>query len=262
MWRNDPTKFCCLVEDYYSDPNRASIIEDRRDRIEVCIRNFFASTTLDKLHNSRPSRWLALDDDPFTTANVDGIEMYGRPDLGYGVVGADNVPKHCYVFDWKTAGPRPDDVKQMHYYVLFATSVWGFPQELVSSKLIYLFPELREVPVKTTGEDLAKSIENMRMSYDLMRAKLPFIVLNRATDLTHFPVTERTKQCPRCNFQEICTDRLGYEQTEEADQGVGEDSRISGFITSSKSGRPQYRRSTAPPKPSSRCSWRPNCLSE
>jgi hypothetical protein len=85
-WIGEPKRFRCFLEDYYCDGNRQQKMEQAWECVHTCLVNFYNSKTWSQIRASRCENWLAWDSDPFTTASVDGIPMFGRPDFAYGRV--------------------------------------------------------------------------------------------------------------------------------------------------------------------------------
>ncbi len=206
-WREDPKVFTCLLEDYYRHPLRDELAASKWECVKTSLANFYASKTWESLKASNPANWLAMDGDPFETALVEGIPIFGRPDIGYGAKSPEKGLSNCRVFDWKTGRPREQDLVQLRYYVLFAEEVWDFPHGAVKARLIYLYPEYIEKNIDVSEEALVDARMVLRNSYQNMKSVLADAENNIPLEFSYFPVTTRTTLCPHCAFQEICTDR-------------------------------------------------------
>ncbi len=208
-WRHDPKRVTCLVEDYYSLPDRDRRLERGRERVEACLRGFCASRTWAELRRGRTGNWMAMDGDPFATVEVLGIPVYGRPDLAYDASPPEEPKSRLRVFDWKSGSPRDSDVLQVRFYALLAESLWGFRPETVRARLVYLHPGPVEQSVEVTPEGLEDGRRVLLESWELMKSVLADVDENIPLGIEHFPVTGRPELCFRCPFQEICEDRPG-----------------------------------------------------
>lgn len=216
-WRSEPKLFTCLLEDYYRHPARDETAEKKWDCVETSLTNFFASKTWEHLKRSNPSHWRAMDGDPFATSEVEGIPMYGRPDIGYGAKSNGDGVTNCRVFDWKTGRPREQDMMQLRYYVIFAEDAWGFPHGSVKARLIYLYPDYQEVNREIPEEELIHARIVLKSSFADMRNVLSDVDENIPLDISHFPITERKFMCRHCSYQEICGERHRDSTTSEDD---------------------------------------------
>jgi hypothetical protein len=206
-WEHDPKHVTCLVEDYYSLPDRERRLERGRERVEVCLRSFCASRTWEELRRGRTQNWMATDGDPYETVEVLGIPTYGRPDFAYDASPPAEPKSRLRLFDWKTGSPRDSDILQVRFYALAAEGRWGFPPLAVRARLVYLFPSAVEQTVEVTPEGLEDGKRALAESWELMKSVLADVDENIPLGIEHFPVTDRPGLCYRCPFQEICADR-------------------------------------------------------
>jgi CRISPR/Cas system-associated exonuclease Cas4 (RecB family) len=204
-WQNN-NKATCLMEDYYEFPDRDRRIELCTLQIAECLRNFYESRTWASLQKSRPENWIAQDGDPFQKAMIDGVPMFGRPDLAYKPHNPDGTVSACRIFDWKTGRPREADVVQVRYYALFAQDVWHFPIESIRARLVYLYPDVIENQPDITVEAIDDARNVIKLSFADMQSVLHDVATNTPLSIKHFPVTQQTWRCRHCVFAEICID--------------------------------------------------------
>lgn len=201
-WQDNPSKRVCLLEHYYRVPDWEQRALDRWSRMEGCLGNFLGCDTWQNLQRSKPTRWLAMDGDPFKTALIDGIPVHARPDLGYDASGPQI--RMCRVFDWKTGNFRDSDVLQVRFYALYAESEWKFPAESVNAHLVYLYPAAMERKVAADREALDDARQVLHESFDAMKSVLEDVPANTPKDISVFPVTDRVHLCRTCQFRELC----------------------------------------------------------
>lgn len=209
QWLSKPKRFRCFLEDYY-------VSNDRQRRLEsawVCLNNFYASKTWQRIRESSCDHWLALDSDPFVTATVEDIPMFGRPDFAYGRMHGGRGAGICRVFDWKTGKPRESDTRQLRYYALYAKHLWGFPSANIKARLISLNLTTLEVDVTFTPAELAMARAELEQSFAEMTALLKDKDGNVPLDIAHFPTSRAAHLCPYCSFQEVCPERSSLVQT-------------------------------------------------
>lgn len=206
-WRTQPKKYCCIFEQYRGVPDFKERARDMWERVESCLATFDSSTTWEELRRTASPRWLAYDGDPFQSVLVDGIPVFGRPDLAYDGSKADLPRSRCWIFEFKTGRPYDSDVLQVRYYALLASADWGFDPLGVRARLIYLHPQLIEREVSVDEESLSDSLRVLRQSFDDMKSVLADPEHNIPLDISAFPVAVRGDLCGRCFFREICEGR-------------------------------------------------------
>lgn len=212
-WLTDPKHFCCFLEDYYCEDSRQEKMEKAWECVETCLENFCTSKTWGQLRASRCDYWLSLDSEEFVPVLVDGIPLFGKPDLAYGYYRNGETKGMCRIFDWKTGKARDGDARQLRYYALFAHIKWGFPIENIKARLVYLNPLGDEDDIDLTPLKLETARQEMRESFESMLTMLQDQSKNTPLDMAKFPTTKSLSVCPYCSFQEICPDRSALVQT-------------------------------------------------
>ena len=154
-WRTHPKQYCCIFEHYCGLPGWKERAGEMWERIETSLRCFDSSGTWDDLRKTPPRKWLAYDGDPFEAVLVDGIPMFGRPDLAYDASKPENPNSRCWIFEFKTGRPRDGDVLQVRYYALVAAADWGFDPLSVKARLVYLHPS-SPIPSATSHSTSAR----------------------------------------------------------------------------------------------------------
>jgi hypothetical protein len=131
VYRERPFHACGLVEHAYQDPVTPEQWLELRQRLERCVRNFFALPLLEEIRALPTWRWLALE--TMSSFDLDGASIVVKPDLAW------RADEGIVIADWKSGRPHPEDEQlQLAVYALFAERVWGLENAPLTAKLIYL----------------------------------------------------------------------------------------------------------------------------
>ena len=221
-WRTHPKQYCCIFEHYSGMPGWKERAGEMWERIETSLRCFDSSGTWDDLRKTPPRKWLAYDGDPFEAVLVDGIPMFGRPDLAYDASKPENPNSRCWIFEFKTGRPRDGDVLQVRYYALVAAADWGFDPLSVKARLVYLHPQLIEREMTVDEDALADAGRVLHQSFEDMKSVLADPERNIPLDISAFPPAVRGDLCARCFYQEMCEGR-GTEASRPTAAALDED---------------------------------------
>ena len=221
-WRTHPKQYCCIFEHYSGLPDWKERAREMWERIETSLRCFDSSGTWADLRKTPPRKWLAYDGDPFEAVLVDGIPMFGRPDLAYDASKPENPNSRCWIFEFKTGRPRDGDVLQVRYYALVAAADWGFDPLSVKARLVYLHPQLIEREMTVDEDALADAGRVLHQSFEDMKSVLADPERNIPLDISAFPPAVRGDLCARCFYQEMCEGR-GTEASRPTAAALDED---------------------------------------
>lgn len=210
LWKNNPKKFCCLHEHYYSDlgKNREKekeITTEMIARIKICLSNFTAKI-LAGLAPVKKEQEIAVNTvalgDP-ESFNLEGIKIYAIPDYVYLKEGK------MHIHDWKSGSPRVAHKDQMAVYGLWAASKHKFAPQKVSVHLEYLSAgvtessEMTDASLVRAQEIISDSVAEMReylVDGDLKR--------NEALPKDDWEMSADMNACRKCNFYELCKPEL------------------------------------------------------
>jgi CRISPR/Cas system-associated exonuclease Cas4 (RecB family) len=209
-WKANP-KLCCLHEHYYPDFHAGQTDRDRIVQIgglvKDCLRNFqdkffprFASIRFaDEVEIASVQGGLP------EFFELDGKRVYAIPDY----VHRDGPIWHIH--DWKAGKPRPEHIKQICVYALWAQIKHQIPAERVRLHLEYLqIGETQDVPV--TEADLETVRDDIRAGISDMAEYLvdADTAANRPVPIEEWELAAEPSVCHRCNYYELCKPELDF----------------------------------------------------
>ena len=208
LWKNNPKKFCCLREHYYSGfetRNEKEMTADMIVRIKLCLSNFIAKV-LSGLAPVKKEQEIAVSTvatgDP-ESFNLEEVKIYAIPDYAYFKEGK------THVHDWKSGRPRPTHKDQMAIYGLWAAVKHKVTPEKVNIHLEYLASGVTDSQ-ELTNESLARAQELIRDSVSEMAEYLVEGDLRRNEPLPKddWEMSAEMNVCRKCNFYELCKPEL------------------------------------------------------
>jgi hypothetical protein len=167
----------------------------QRDRMEQCVRAFFALPLLETLKALPPWRWLAVEH--LQSFELDNATILVKPDLAF----RDDQDR-VVIADWKTGKWRADDeVLQLAIYALHARRAWGSGGGL-TAMVVHLGDDQGAAIDTHTLDDasLKDAEEHIRASLQAMRGLIP----EGQVEITRFAQIEDRERCSRCNFRRLC----------------------------------------------------------
>ncbi len=196
LYRERPRQACGLTEHEYDEQVTREEWQAQRDRMERCVRNFFALELTAAIRTTPAWRFLALESSG--SFELDGATVLVKPDLSWR--GDDD---RVHLVDWKTGKSRVDeDSLQLAVYALYARHAWGAGAEPLAGWLAYLDgAEVHQAPID--GEALSRAEAAIRTSVAEMR-RLAAEVREQDPDPPAFPMTEERGTCRACNFRRVC----------------------------------------------------------
>lgn len=198
-WRDDPKRNVCLHEQYYPDlhaeldPAWPSAL---RDHVQRCIGHFIA-TVLPRLEGVTPADEVPLGAPE--SFEIEGVTIYAVPDYVYVRDG------QWHIHDWKAGRPKPEHLKQLAIYALWAREKHGVAAEQIRVYVEYLSTGqvcMEPVTDQMMEEALAFIAESVADMADYLedgdwRA-------NRPLPQAEWDMTTEHQVCRRCNFYELC----------------------------------------------------------
>ncbi len=215
QWRTSPKKHLNLFEHYYNLPVADSILQEARQKIELCITNWVTSPIIKMLFDTRAHILSVEEMGTFQLA--DKYKIIVVVDLA---IKWKNSNEDIYIlFDWKTGQKSKKTDEQLYAYALFASKVWKAPHDNIILSPFYLLsneymklghrqkePIAKEKLVQVENEIIA-SCETMSMPLQ----DLPLFAGSPPPDPTFFPYTQERNQCTLCPFHEVCQ-KANYEE--------------------------------------------------
>lgn len=196
LWLKWPKKYQMLHEIYYGDGLSPDDIAATKKKLEVCVKNFFASKTYQDILNNLEMQVLQSED--FQSFDVNGVDVFVVLDFVYQDFGQGK----WIVVDWKTGKESEDDRKQLAFYALFLSREHSIPvEDLIIRNEYLLSGESREYKLTQFDIDAAQQIMNESIFH--MLGKLEDPVLNKPLGKEYF-VMNQSRRCHSCNFKEKC----------------------------------------------------------
>lgn len=221
LWKNNPKKFCCLHEHYYSDfgknggKSEKEMTAEMIVRIKSCLSNFILKimpglAPVKKEQEIVVSTVAMGDPESFNLEEAQAspaspwqVKIYAIPDYAYLKDG------RMHIHDWKSGGARASHKDQMAVYGLWAAVKHKIAPEKVSIHLEYLASGVTDSRELTT-ESLTKAQELIRESVNEMAEYLVEGDLHRneALPKDDWEMSADTNVCRKCNFYELCKPEL------------------------------------------------------
>lgn len=220
LWQNNPKKFCCLHEHYYSDfeKNREKEKEMTAEmivRIKLCLANFIAKVmaglapvkkeqeiAVSTVALGDPESFV-IDETQSSPASPWRVKVYAIPDYTYLKEG------EMHIHDWKSGGARAPHKDQMAVYGLWAAVKHKIAPEKVNIHLEYLASGVTDSQ-KLTNESLTRAQEMICESVNEMAEYLVEGDLrrNEALPKDDWEMSADMNVCRKCNFYELCKPEL------------------------------------------------------
>ncbi|HET6344155.1 MAG TPA: PD-(D/E)XK nuclease family protein, partial [Myxococcota bacterium] len=194
VYRDRPAQTCGLVEHEYGESVSREEWQAMRDRMERCVRNFFALPLAQTIRATPSWRWLAVE--AMGSFDLDGATIIVKPDFAYR-----DADGRVILVDWKTGVPYGNEHTQLAVYGMFAERAWGLGSERMQAQLVYLADGGQDI-FEVSPEELTEAEAAVRASVRLMR-DLSASVLD-GEGMHHFPQTEVEGACGRCSFRRVC----------------------------------------------------------
>ena len=197
VYRDRPAQACGLIEHEYREEVSRAEWKRQRDRMEQCVRHFFALELVTKLQHTPPWRWLAVE--ALSSFDLDGATILVKPDFAWRDDG-----ERVAVVDWKTGKPRPEEEKQqLAIYGLYARKAWGRAGDHLVGTVVHLEPG-ESTTFDVDEADLAAAEATIRASVKEMRA-LHSEALAVPLAWVRFPMTDDLATCGYCAFRRLCS---------------------------------------------------------
>lgn len=191
-----PLQACGLVEHEYGENIAREEWQAQRDRMERCVRAFFALPLVEAVQKKPLRSWLAIE--ALGSFDLDGATIVVRPDLAW------REGQGVFIADWKTGMVRPEEERlQLATYGLYARRAWGVRDEGITAVIVHLDTSEGGATVSehhVGGAEFAATEQFIRDSVAAMRA----LVDSGEPDPARFPMTENRERCPRCVFRRLC----------------------------------------------------------
>lgn len=194
-----PNRVDMLHEFYYGRGLSEDVVELINQRAKQVAAALTTSATWEELA-AKGSKLIAAEQ--FDTFELRGTSVYAVPDLLF------RTEKGFWlIVDWKTGELALENQEQLALYALYVLQKHGVKPEKIKARLEYL--SLAEVlELSFSRQELELVAEKAFQSMEEMRGFLADPELNAPKSPAHFPLTNQRRQCPSCNFYELCREEL------------------------------------------------------
>ena len=183
-----------LIEHYYKMPGINERARESQLIAWKCVENLLNSDYWSEIAQSDSKSWREIDGETFPTFDLDGIQIYAKPDFAHEC----GCPT---IVDWKTGAQSCQDKKQLILYSLYTQRKWEWNPLEAKLAAVYLKPELNIVEFTPTSKDIKAVKDEVKESFGAMAEVEPIIGPANVDD---FPMTENKAECTWCRFQGIC----------------------------------------------------------
>lgn len=195
LYRERPRRACGLFEHEYALGLGREEWRRQRDRMELCLRNFYQLPLLEEIQDLPRWRWLALESGG--SFELDGAQVTVKPDFAFR-----DAAGRVVLVDWKTGKARPEDEHlQLSIYGIYAKRSWGSGGAPLQARAVHL-EDASVTEYCLDNADLQAAEEMIRESLAEMRR------LGEggtgAPELSAFPKTDDTSRCTYCAFRRVC----------------------------------------------------------
>lgn len=200
LWMNRPKHYTMLHEIYYSQSSTLPLskINKITDRLNVTVKNFFASQTFADVLNQENMKF--IDSESFRFMKTDGIKIYVVMDLVY----KDLIHDQWVIVDWKTGKSSEEDRNQLALYALYLQQKYDIESlDEIVVRNEYLV-DGHHVDHQLTEQDLVNVQHLYKMSIEKMKSYLADADINQPLPIESFPMQNNPNICARCNYQELC----------------------------------------------------------
>lgn len=194
-WKERVRDHLNLFEHYYNIPIPQERIDQIKEKIKICLREFSNSDLSIFFQKSDPSDWLEI---PRPAPNFlwEGIKIWANFDFGLKTSG------QIRIYDFKTGKKEPDSL-QFSCYALYAREKEEFDLSKIFVIPVYLYPTVLDQPIQFSLSQITEIQKYIKQTYREMRDVLDDPDRNLAS-IKNFPLTENLWTCRRCVFREIC----------------------------------------------------------
>lgn len=201
QWFRNPNRYTMLFDMYYEGQLSEQDIQDTHNRLNTCLQNFLHSKSFRDMTSS--SKISIAASEAFRSIEMNGIKVYAAIDTIYQHL----QDGRWVIVDWKTGKHTADDISQLAVYALYAMKKWGVPLAKITVRNEYLQTGSSHT-YALTANDIAAMTEQMNESVQAMKQYQQHETLNKPVPLEQFEPTTQTFRCQRCNFKEICLERI------------------------------------------------------
>lgn len=190
-----------LQEYYYGDKLRDKDVQEIKDRIDLCVDNFFKSQSYGELKRNN-TKILEVDEGKFDYIMIHGVKVFALIDALY----IDEEGKFVIV-DWKTGRFSDYDREQLLVYVLYVMEKYHVKLENIIGRVEYLLTgEHAEYSFKES--DINEIKNRVNVDLNVIDAFLIDSDLNIPRPKEDFRKCDSINKCKKCKYRKLCMEDL------------------------------------------------------
>ncbi|MGL4773280.1 MAG: PD-(D/E)XK nuclease family protein [Clostridium sp.] len=197
-----------LQEYYYGDKLEACTIDEVKQRIEICVENFFNSKTYRDIFSKEEVKVLENDENTFNYFEEQGLKVFALIDTLY----VDEMGNFIIV-DWKTGNYNEEDKEQLLVYALYVMEKYKVPLDKIIGRVEYLLGGERD-EYTFTNEQVDYIRNRIAQDINVINAFLIDVEENKPVGKEGFLKTEQNFKCKSCKFRRLCEE----EEKDEANR--------------------------------------------
>lgn len=168
-----------------------------KEKIMTCL-EFFSFSPIVKQFLELPTKnWKTIDQ--LDSFKVDDIKVWCALDFAF-----EDNEGIIHILDWKTGGENKANLRQqLACYALYATQAFNVPLEKIALHGVFLNDGGRCSDYPVQADLLTNVSQQIKASYQAMKAKLTDPDKNLATE-DNFQCNPSEFNCRQCNFRRVC----------------------------------------------------------
>lgn len=199
-WVSSPKKLNMLHEIYYSGKLPDYRVEQIKERMAACVKQFFISSSLQEVEKGQDIRIIEVEE--LNTFLIEDNKIYVKLDLLYKR--QDDI---WVIVDWKTGAESEKNDRQLLLYALFLNDKYDVPYEKMEIRVEYLLTGECNI-VDIDEEEIEKIKNQVIKSTNEMKSFLMDEAENKPLPKTSFPAEPEKRKCVFCSYQEICDEKV------------------------------------------------------
>lgn len=190
-----------LQEYYYGEKLQEKEITEIKERIELCIDNFFKSKTYREVLEPS-STILEVDEGKFDYIFIHGVKVFALIDALY-----IDDEGNCIIVDWKTGKIAEHDKEQLLVYALYVMEKYNVPLNKIRGRIEYLLSG-ENVEYIFTEKEINEIYKRIQNELKVINAFLVDKDLNIPRDKDDFSKCDNLNICNKCKFKKLCLDDM------------------------------------------------------
>lgn len=192
-WESYPSKAINLSEHYHNVGVPDKKIQDIKDKVARCLKNFYGCTVFQAIRKLNPED--ILESEEFQSFKLKTEEEVAvKLDLAYRKDGL------VYLVDWKTGRAEQSVIDQLVSYAMYAMKM-GWASRVEDIRIVPVYLDSKHDIV-----ELTPTMDHVKRQASIIQREFPLLIAahNQSGDKSNFSVTDDPRACKWCNFRTIC----------------------------------------------------------